>query len=187
MTILANALAEPDVRDALQRFFAMLSLALLAGTLVVLAARLLHGRASWASTVVEGFRPFALPMAAAVTATCTLGSLYFSEVANYTPCILCWYQRTMMYPLGIVLTVFAFARRSGAGWVAVPIGLTGLGVSAYHFLIERVPSLHSPMCSAEVPCNVVWFAEFGFVSLAFMAFTGFLAAVVFTTLPSEPA
>ena len=186
MATLANVLAEPDVRDALQRFFAMLSLALLAGTVVVLVARLLHGRASWATTVVEGFRPFALPLAAAVTATSTVGSLYFSEVANYTPCILCWYQRTMMYPLGIVLTVFAVARRRGAGWVAVPLGLTGLGVSAYHVVIERIPSLHSPMCSTEVPCNVVWFAEFGFVSLAFMALTGFFSAIVFTTLPNEP-
>jgi disulfide bond formation protein DsbB len=185
--ILANALAEPAVRDALQSFFSMLSLALLAGTLIVLAARLLYGRVSLAATVIEGFRPFALPLAAAVTATSTLGSLYFSEIANYTPCILCWYQRTMMYPLGVVLTVFAVARRRGAGWVAVPLGLIGIVVSAYHFLLERVPGLHSPMCSTEVPCNVVWFAEFGFVSLAFMAFTGFLAAIVFTTLPAEPA
>jgi len=185
--ILASTLADPAVRDALQSFFALLSLALLAGTLVILAARLLYGRVAAAATVIEGFRPFALPLAAAVTATCTLGSLYFSEVANYTPCILCWYQRTMMYPLGVLLTVFAVARRRGAGWVAVPLGLVGIVVSAYHFLIERIPDLHSPMCSTEVPCNVVWFAEFGFVSLAFMAFTGFLAAIVFTTLPAEPA
>jgi disulfide bond formation protein DsbB len=34
-----------------------------------------------------------------------LGSLYFSEVMNFAPCILCWYQRILMYPLAIILLV----------------------------------------------------------------------------------
>lgn len=185
--ILANALAEPTVRDSLELFFAMLSLALLAGTLVVLVARLLHRRASWAATLIDGFRPFAMPLAAAATTTCMLGSLYFSEIAGFVPCRLCWYQRGAMYPLALVLLVFAALRRPGAARIAVPLGVAGAGVSTYHFALERFPQLHSPVCSRTVPCNVVWFAQFGFVSLSFMAFTGFLAAIVFTTLPAEPA
>ena len=40
------------------------------------------------------------------------GSLFFSQVMNYPPCALCWYQRILMYPLVIVLlpAVISFDR-----------------------------------------------------------------------------
>ena len=38
-----------------------------------------------------------------VAAVATGGSMYFSEIAHYIPCQLCWYQRICMYPLAIVL------------------------------------------------------------------------------------
>ena len=34
-----------------------------------------------------------------VSLIATLGSLYFSEVRNYIPCEMCWYQRILMYPI----------------------------------------------------------------------------------------
>ena len=59
--------------ETFELFFAMLSVALLAGTVVILAARLLASRNAVARTIVTGFSPLALPLAAAVTTTCTLG------------------------------------------------------------------------------------------------------------------
>lgn len=37
----------------------------------------------------------------ALLAAClaTAGSLFFSEVWGWIPCVLCWYQRILMYPL----------------------------------------------------------------------------------------
>lgn len=40
----------------------------------------------------------------------TIGSLYFSEIQNFKPCILCWYQRIAMYPLVLILGIAAFTR-----------------------------------------------------------------------------
>ena len=40
-----------------------------------------------------------------VVGTATLGSLFFSEVMQRTPCVLCWYQRIAMFPLVFILTV----------------------------------------------------------------------------------
>src|SRR6266536_1136501 len=36
-----------------------------------------------------------------VAAIATGGSLFFSEIAHFVPCELCWYQRICMYPLSI--------------------------------------------------------------------------------------
>ena len=170
--------------ETFELFFSMLSVALLAGTLVVLVARMLHSRSTAARTVISAFAPWALPLAAAVTSTCALGSLYFSEIVNYKPCIMCWYQRTMMYPLAVILIVAAFTKDSRVWRYATPLATIGITVSTYHWFLERFPNLDAGVCDVEVPCEFVWFENFGFVTLPFMAFTGFLAVLVFTTLPN---
>jgi disulfide bond formation protein DsbB len=124
-------------------------------------------------------------MAAAITTTCMLGSLYFSEVVGYLPCRLCWYQRAAMYPLALLLIWFTVRRTERIAYVVVPIATIGAGIALYHWLFERLPSLDAGACSVDVPCDFIWFELFGFVTLPFMALTGFLAAIVFTTLPVD--
>jgi len=69
--------------------------------------------------------------------------------------------------------------------IVVPIAAIGAGISLYHWLLERFPdNLDSGVCSKDVPCEFIWFEVFGFVTLPFMALTGFLAIIVFNTLPT---
>ena len=172
-------------KTVFELFFSLLSLALLAGTIVVLVARLAYHRVGAAAALIDGFRPLSRPLAAAVTTTCTLGSLYFSEIVGYVPCRLCWYQRAAMYPLAAILIWFTVRRTESIAFVTVPIAAIGGAISIYHWLYERWPALDTGVCSKDVPCSAVWFETFGFVTLAFMAFTGFFATIVFTTLPPK--
>ena len=165
-------------------FFAILSVATLVGTVIILLARLLYSSQTWAASVIDSFSPLARPLAAAIATTAMLGSLYFSEIVNYVPCRLCWYQRIMMYPLAIILIIAAIRRDSKIGWYAVPLASIGALISTYHWLLERFPNLEAGACEVTVPCEFVWFENFGFVTLPFMAFTGFFAVIVFTTLPN---
>ena len=121
-----------------------------------------------------------LAMALLVSATSMLGSLYFSEIANYEPCRLCWYQRICMYPIAIVLLVALIRRRRDVVPYVLTLASLGAVISAYHYLVEWYPTLESNVCSLDVPCTTVWFREFGFVSLPQMALTGFVT--VFTVL-----
>jgi len=89
-----------------------------------------------------------------------------------------------MYPLAILLIWFTVRRSERIAFVTVPLAAIGGAIAIYHWLYERWPALDTGVCSKEVPCNAVWFEYFGFVTLAFMAFTGFFATIVFTTLPS---
>ena len=105
----------------------------------------------------------------------TLGSLYYSEIANFVPCRLCWYQRICMYPLAVILFVGLLLRDRGARWYAAPFVIVGAPLSLYHWLVERVDFFaKSSSCSAEAPCTVPWFQELGYVTLAFMALSAFL-------------
>lgn len=158
--------------NAMQTFTALLALLALAGSFVFACARL-SGRL----TIVDVVRPHALWWAFVVAASSMLGSLYFSEVADYAPCKLCWYQRVAMYSLAIILLVAAIRRDRSVVPYAVPLAVIGLLVSTYHYLVEWFPTLETNVCSTDVPCTTVWFRTFGFVSLAFMAFCGFTAVV----------
>ena len=169
--------------EVFELFFSILSLALLAGTLIVLVARLTYKKQTWAKSLIDAFQPLSRPLAAAVTTTCTAGSLYFSEIVGYIPCRLCWYQRAAMYPLAALLIWFTVRRTERIAYITAPIAAIGMGISTYHWLFERWPKIDTGVCSADVPCDFVWFEYFGFVTLAFMAFTGFFATIVFTTLP----
>lgn len=125
--------------------------------------------------VVDVIGPNAIWLAFAVAATTTAGSLYYSEVAHFTPCVLCWYQRICLYPLTAILFVGAMRRDPGVRMYVLPFLVIGPMISGYHFLVERSPSLGEGLsCSLEAPCAVPWFTELGFVTLAYMCLSAFL-------------
>jgi len=108
----------------------------------------------------------------------TLGSLYFSEVANFTPCRFCWFQRIAMYPLTVILLVGGLRKDPNVRWYAAPLAAIGALISGWHSLIEWRPSLDNGECEFQGPsCTFVWFREFG-LSLANMALIGFLTILI---------
>ena len=40
-----------------------------------------------------------------VAGVSAMGSLFFSYIMGFAPCVLCWYQRIFLFPLVIILTV----------------------------------------------------------------------------------
>ncbi|GGJ62210.1 disulfide bond formation protein B [Deinococcus aquiradiocola] len=66
-----------------------------------------------------------LYLAWVVALVSTMGSLYFSEVRHFVPCVLCWFQRICMYPLVIVLGVAAFRADLAGRVYALPLAVIG--------------------------------------------------------------
>lgn len=175
----------------MQLLSALLALFAAGGTLVLLAARLAAGRSTSAANFVTAFRPVVLPLAFMVAGFAMFGSLWFSEAANYNPCKLCWYQRIAMYSLAVVLGVALVRRllaaRRGVDTLesqreitpyAIVLAALGSVVSTYHYLLEWNPTWESNVCSLDVPCTTIWFREFGFVTLPFMALCGYVSIIM---------
>ena len=173
--------------DRVELFTSFLALIALGGSVLyaVLArwpiASSEQGRSGFAelrSDIVDEVRRLSLWLAWVVAAVATAGSLYFSEVANYVPCQLCWYQRIAMYPLAGVLLVAAVRKDWSARWYCLPMLIAGVGVSAYHYFIEWKPAFGESACSVGPACTDIWFRRLGFVTLAFMALSGFIAILL---------
>lgn len=164
---------------------AVLALIAGAGALLLVISRVLAGRSAVAARLGATVAGARRPLTFAVAAVAMAGSLYFSEVADYLPCRLCWFQRIAMYPIALVALV-SMLRREDARWYVVPMAAIGASISTYHYLIEWGVLADSESCVLFGPaCADVWFREFGFVSLAFMALAGFVAVIVLNTVSFE--
>ena len=119
--------------------------------------------------------PIGWAWAAALIAT--IGSLYLSEVVQFVPCSLCWYQRIAMYPLVVVLGVAILGSESGVWRYALPLAVVGLAIAIYHVVIQWQPNLDVGACTGGAPCTGRYLAVFGFVSIPTMAGAAFLMII----------
>jgi disulfide bond formation protein DsbB len=110
------------------------------------------------------------------------GSLYFSDVVGFVPCLLCWYQRIAMYPIVFVLGVGLLKRDPAAWRYALPLPLVGLAISLHHVSVQYRPSLEIVECGTGVSCSARYVMVFGFISIPVLAAAAFLliAALLIT-------
>ena len=103
-----------------------------------------------------------------------LGSLYYSEVAGFIPCTLCWYQRILMYPLVLVILIGIFLEDEYLPNYVLPFSVLGIFLSGYHYMIQLGIISQSASCSGAVPCGSRYVDYFGFITIPLMALTAFI-------------
>jgi disulfide bond formation protein DsbB len=129
--------------------------------------------------MTQTLRNFGLYLAWLVSIIATGGSLYFSEVMQFVPCNLCWWQRILMYPLVLLLGVASYTNDRGVARYALPLSIMGMGVSTYHYLGQKVPGFLPPsVCRGGVPCSGEYINWLGFITIPLLAFTAFTLITV---------
>lgn len=125
--------------------------------------------------MTEANRERLLQGALAVAVVATFGSLYFSNIAGFPPCVLCWYQRIAMYPIVAVLTVGLIIRDARAYLYALPLALAGLGIAVYHNLLyyKLLPESIEP-CMMGVSCTTKYIEWLGFITIPLLALIAFV-------------
>lgn len=174
--------------DQVSLFLALLAVLAEIGSLVLVVTLVAHAvrpAAVWPREILSSVSPLALVLAAVVAAVALLGSLYFSEVAHFPPCRLCWYQRICMYPLVPILAIAAARRDRAVRWYALPLAIIGAAISTWHILVERFPSLESGACDPANPCTIIWVEKLGYLTIPTMALSGFVVIGLLLVLPQE--
>ncbi|MEX0826272.1 MAG: disulfide oxidoreductase [Acidimicrobiia bacterium] len=157
----------------------------IAGLWVV--ARVSAGASRALQRLADSVQGYGLWLAWFMAVVATLGSLYYSEVAGFTPCEYCWYQRIAMYPLAIILGIAAFRRDRAIRIYAIPVAAAGGVISAYHYMIQHFPSLARGTCDLFAPCSAAYVWKFDFVSIPFMALVAFASIVTALALDGPSA
>lgn len=113
----------------------------------------------------------------------SMGSLYFSEVALWTPCKECWFQRIFMYSQ-VPIALVALVRRDRSIAVSLLIlSLIGMAFSIKQYVSQvtdiLLPSLTETCGDPTNPCAATQIFRFGYITIPMMAWTAFaLSALV---------
>jgi disulfide bond formation protein DsbB len=131
---------------------------------------------------------YELWLAFLVAAVATGGSLFFSEIARFAPCELCWYERACMYPLAVVVLMLALAGAHPAARYLLPLPAAGAALAVYHVLVERGVVSQSRGCLVSAPggCATRWIDEFGYVTIPVLTLTAFTLVLSFLLLAGAP-
>jgi disulfide bond formation protein DsbB len=116
-----------------------------------------------------------LPYAVWVVAlVATGGSLFFSEVMELPPCVLCWYQRIAMYPLVVIVAVGIVSGDRRWKWYALPLAVAGFLIAVYHNLLYYglIPESITP-CTEGISCTSRQIEWLGFITIPLMALAAF--------------
>jgi disulfide bond formation protein DsbB len=104
----------------------------------------------------------------------TGGSLFMSEALRWTPCVMCWYQRILMYPLALLLAIGILRRDENLHVYVLPFSILGALTSLYHYLLIKTTIFPPPPCNVGIPCTVDYIDWFGFINIPLMALAAFL-------------
>jgi disulfide bond formation protein DsbB len=102
------------------------------------------------------------------------GSLYFSEVRHLPPCVLCWYQRILMYPLAILIPIGILKKDSNLPLYVLALSVPGTLVAIYHALLQYgvIPDSLGP-CQAGISCTTQQILWLGFITIPLLSALAF--------------
>ena len=149
----------------------------LAGLLILVALAGLFGLRGPLNALRSALWGYELWGAFVVAAIATGGSLFFSEIAGFVPCELCWYQRICMYPLSILTLLIAVHGDYRVARYLLPLPVVGAGVSVYHLLVENHVVSTPKACQIGAGCAVKWINEFGYMTIPTLALTAFVLLI----------
>ncbi len=101
-----------------------------------------------------------------------LGSLFFSEIRQFEPCRMCWFQRICMYPITALALVGIIKQDEYLPYYVLPLSLTGLFISVWHILVQNGIIVQSSGCTT-VLCSIKYINWLGFISIPVLAGTAF--------------
>lgn len=161
--------------EVVQNFYGLASVVVaIAVVAVVVMAIASRFGAPWFAALADALRGYELWLGFVVAAFAMAGSLYFSEIAHYIPCPLCWYQRIAMYPLVLILLLAALRRDRGAAIYGLVQSLIGAAIALYHYQLEWFPD-QAALCKQGSLCHVIWFRALGFATIPYLSFVAFCA------------
>ena len=122
----------------------------------------------------------ALWFAFLVALIATAGSLFYSEIAGFEPCKLCWFQRIFMYPQVLLLGMAIWKKERAIADYGILLAVLGALVAGYHYLLQLgiAPNLPCSAVGYSVACSQVFVMNFGYITIPLMSFTAFLLVII---------
>ena len=127
------------------------------------------------SRVVTFVRSQGLTLSFLILFASFIGSLYYSEIAGFPACSLCWYQRILLYPQLVLFGCALWKGRRDVFLYTNTLSLIGLGVALYNIAIQVLQTA-SFICEPgglSVSCLEKYVVGYGYITIPVMSATAF--------------
>jgi disulfide bond formation protein DsbB len=106
-----------------------------------------------------------------------LGSLYFSDIKGYEPCVLCWYQRICMYSLFPIIIIAGLRKEVKIYQYIIPISALGWIIAFYHNMFY-MGIIKVDVCSAGISCTSKYVEYLNFINIPFLSLISFSIIII---------
>jgi disulfide bond formation protein DsbB len=112
----------------------------------------------------------------------TAGSLIYSNVVGFDPCMLCWFQRIFMYPQAFLFGLALIKKDTRIVDYAILLSAVGILIGLYHYAVQftGITGLPCPVVGQSASCSRQWVREFGYITIPMMSITSFAAILLFS-------
>ena len=107
-----------------------------------------------------------------------LGSLFYSEIMGFEPCVLCWWQRVFLFPLPLILGIAYWKRDNYVINYVIPLVVLSAFVSLYQSYVYLGGGSFLPCTAEGGACSKVYVMALGYISIPVMALTISLYIIV---------
>ena len=143
------------------------------GVFVVLLLSLVF-RKSWGKDLVYFVGKHSILLAFLVSLAAISGSLFYSEMVGFEPCILCWWQRVFIYPQVILFGTALWKRNKSAFLYSVPLISISTLISFYHEYVYLGGKSLLPCTALGGACSKIYVMAFGYITIPMMSLTAAL-------------
>lgn len=153
--------------------------------LLVIIVSLFRRSAIWSKKFLSLLKQHSYNMAFLLSLGSIIGSLIYSEVIGFDPCSLCWIQRVFLFSIALFLCIALFKRERVINDYILSLSILGGLIALYHSMTQLgAPSL-TKCTEIGGDCSVVYFVNFGYITIPFMAFSVFALIAVLIFIPAS--
>lgn len=136
------------------------------------------------SSILKWFHKNSMIIAFFVSLIATLGSLYYSDVLKYSPCVLCWYERICMYPQALLFALALWKKEQRVWLFAVALSIIGAVISGVHYYLQVAGS--NKFCEIvggySASCSDTFSVNWGYITIPMMALSAFILIIALAFL-----
>jgi len=161
-------------------FFSILTIAGQGLIIISIISAFIFRKDKSKNIIREFMKANGLLFAFVIALSATTGSLLYSNILNFEPCTLCWYQRIFMFPQAIILGIALLKKDKNIIDYSLVLSAIGILFSIYHYFIQttQISGLPCSANAAEGGCSTQLVLEFGYISIPIMTMTVFALIIL---------
>jgi disulfide bond formation protein DsbB len=107
----------------------------------------------------------------------TLGSIYYSDIVGFAPCLLCWYQRIFIFGIALLSLTSNIGKSALLRRQVILFSSIGAAIALFHNILGWFPTGITVCGTSGVSCTILYVNTFGFVTIPLMSLITLLAGL----------